>query len=59
VLAAAGPAGQPAADDLLGPAVRVDVGGVDQRAARRDEPVELGEGVSLAGLVAERQRAER
>jgi len=51
------PGGQPAAGDLLGPAVRVNVGGVDQRPARRDEPVELGEGAGFAGLVAERQGA--
>src|ERR1035437_8274266 len=52
------PAGQPAADDLLGPAIRVYIGGVDQRSARRHEPVKLREGVGLAGLFTERQRAE-
>ena len=49
---------QPAAEDLLGPAVSVDVGGVDEGAAR------VGEGVQdlvtrlLAGLRAEHHRAQ-
>ena len=54
----AGSVGEPAPDDLLGDPGGVDVGGVDEGAARLDEPVELRVRPVLVGLVAERHRAE-
>ena len=51
--------GEPAPDDLLRGAVAVDVGGVDQGAARLEEGVELRVRYALVGLGAERHRAER
>ena len=54
----AGPVGEPAADDLLRHAGGVHVGGVDQRAAGLDEPVELLVRAGLVGLGAEGHRAE-
>ena len=50
------PGGQPAADDLLGDPGGVDVGGVDEGAARGDEGVELLVRAGLVGLGAERHR---
>src|SRR5580704_19360411 len=53
------PGGQPAADDLLGAAVRVHVGTVHQGSPGLGEPVELAERRCLVRLVAEGQRTER
>ncbi len=47
------PAGEPAADELLGDAVAVHVGRVDERAACLGKPVELAVRARLVGLCAE------
>lgn len=50
---------QPAADDVLGGAYRVHVGGVDEVATGLEVPVELLMRAGLVGLVAECHRAQR
>jgi hypothetical protein len=50
--------GQQPAEDALGLAAGVDVGGVDERAARLAEGAELGAGLGRLGVPPPRHRAE-
>lgn len=51
--------GQPATDDLLGPALAIHIGGVDQVATGLDEPVELVVGGGFVGLGSEGHGSQR